>query len=234
MKKRTYNLFNHFKNRIYKIKPVLRVYSFFRSDIPDRIASNRLKKNGYKDLESVFTAIKDTGIICFCDFGTLLGFIREGMFIPHDNDIDLGVIGSEGFSWDLLDNALQVVGINLIHRYSYKGVITEQTYRFKDGLSVDFFLYEPTSIEKMRTYVYYKDHSLVYDTNEERSVKALVYPAFNNTKWIEINGYNVCVPEKPEYRLEAIYGKTWKIPNPNYVPDRKLNIMPEKGLRIDL
>lgn len=229
MKFNMYHIYNRFRNKLYHFKPLLRVYSIFRSDIPDRVAAQKLKKYGYADLDAFFCALDGYSIKCFCEFGTLLGFIREHGFIAHDNDIDLGIIEDDTFEWHLLENRLSSIGLKLTHYYTYNGKVTEQTYVFPDGLSVDIFLYENISVTEMRTFVYYRDHDAIYNNNIERSVKALVYPRISGIKWYEINGYKFRIPKDPESRLEAIYGKTWKVPDPNYIPDRKINIMPGFG-----
>ena len=228
-----YKAYNGIRNALYKVKPILKIYSIFSTDIPDKLAAIRLNKKGYTDLNQLFDVIRDSNIICFCDFGTLLGFIREESFIPHDNDIDLGIIADKDFSWAELEGLLQLRGLRLLHYYSYDGVITEQTYTFKDGITVDFFLYQYVQEKEMRTFVYYKNHDLLYSNKHERSVKALVYPAFYEVKWTEIHGARVCIPKDPEKRLEAIYGSGWKTPDPNYKPDRKINIMDGLGEKHD-
>lgn len=42
------------------------------------------------------TLMKEAGVSYFLCCGTALGMIRESRFIPHDNDIDVGIMFSEG------------------------------------------------------------------------------------------------------------------------------------------
>ena len=55
----------------------------------------RLHRYGTGIIEEVSKALSDSGAVYFADFGTLLGATREGSFIPHDDDIDLGVLPGE-------------------------------------------------------------------------------------------------------------------------------------------
>ena len=229
MKTKLYRLYAGFRNALYKNKVILRIYAFFRSDIPDKRASRKLKKYGYDDLTLLSRTMKEANIQCFCDFGTLLGITREGAFIPYDNDIDTGILKDESFSWEKLETVLAKIGLKKKYYYSYQGEITEQTYLFADGISVDFFLYEAEKEDKMRTYVYYKNHDMIYDNDHIRSVKALIYPQIDGLQEISFHNCNALIPTNAEKRLEDIYGKGWKVPEPGYQPDRKQNIMPELG-----
>ena len=229
MKKKLYRVYNAFRNALYKNRVILRIYAFFRSDIPDKKASRKLKKYGYQDLTLLSKTLKEENIKCFCDFGTLLGIIREGAFIPHDNDIDTGILKDEFFSWEKLESVLGKLGMKKKYYYTYQGEVTEQTYLFPDGISVDFFLYENIDEKNMRTYVYYKNHDMIYENAHVRSVKALIYPRIDGLKEIDFNNCTAMIPNNAERRLEDIYGKGWKVPEPGYQPDRKQNIMPELG-----
>lgn len=234
MRMSLYQFYNGIRNRLYKNKIVFRVYAFFMSDIPDGIQRRKLKKYGYQDLVMLTSALEQIHVQAFCDFGTLLGMIRDDGFIEHDNDIDIGILkGPEPFDWELVEKTLQKQGMKKTHYYVYDGKITEQTYDFKDGLSVDLFLYEPYPEDRMRTFVYYKDHDRIYENGQLRSVKALIYPMIRGVKKLEVHGVSVSIPTDPEDRLLAIYGPGWKIPDPDYQPDRTEHLMELLGEKHD-
>ena len=229
-----YHFYNGIRNRLYKNNVVFRVYAFFMSDIPDAIQRKKLKKYGYRDLVLLTNALDRIHVKSFCDFGTLLGMIRDGGFIDHDNDIDVGILTeSMPFNWDLVEQSLSKEGLKKTHYYSYNDVITEQTYEFPDGLSVDLFLYEPYEGDTMRTFVYYKDHDRIYDNANLRSVKALIYPMISGIETMQIRGCQLNIPSEPETRLCAIYGAGWKTPDPNYKPDRTEHLMEHLGVKHD-
>lgn len=233
MKQSVFRVYNRVKNHLYKNKAVLKVYSLFMSELPNKRAAKKLLKNGYSDLNMLFATLSNTGFTCFCDFGTLLGFVRDGGFILHDNDIDLAIVDSQSFNWEILEATLKTFGMRKLHYYTYHNKITEQTYAFEDGLTVDFFLYEYLSNGSMITYVYYKNHDMVYNNSHDRSVKALIYPSVDSVEQYNVHGISVTVPSNYEKRLEDIYGKSWRVPDPKYKPDRRENIMSDLGKKID-
>ena len=202
MDKRLYKSYLALRNMLYKNKVIRRVYSYFMTDLPDKRARKRLHTYGYQDLAKITDALDREGIRCFCEFGTLLGFIRDNGFIPHDIDVDMAILDEGGFSWDRLEKALNSIGMKKIHACSYHGKLTEQSYSFDDGVSVDFFLYEEVEGDKIRTLVYYKDHTISYSHPDERSVKALVYPGIHGLQRLEIQGCVVWIPR--------IRRTTWK------------------------
>lgn len=48
-----------------------------------------------KDLREVKEAFDSLGIICWLDWGTLLGAVRDGRMIRWDHDVDLGIIDND-------------------------------------------------------------------------------------------------------------------------------------------
>lgn len=224
--------YNAIRNRLYHNRFILSIYSFFRTTIPNHISQKKLKRYGYNNLKTIKWLLSDTGIKCFCEFGTLLGFIRDAGFIAYDNDIDFGVINDGEFDWAKLENKLLEKNIIKIHSYSYQDKVTEETFLFPDGISIDFFLYDFHD-DKMITYVYYKDHDMLYENAKERSVKALIYPKIRGLQSMKVHNIDVIIPEEAEKHLEDIYGKQWRTPDPSYKPDRKQNILPGLGIRND-
>lgn len=229
-----YSTYNAIRNTLYKNKVVLGVYSFFKNKIPNYFKKKKLRENGFKDLSLLVQLLEDTDIQYFCEFGTLLGFIRDKGFIPHDNDIDMGIINNSFFSWENLEKQLSRGNIKKVHSYSYEGRITEETFDFPDGTSIDFFLYDVEE-ERMITNVYYKNHNMVYDNANQRSVKALIYPRISGVTTISVNenATPIPIPENAETHLEHIYGPLWRLPDPAYKPDRENDILPNIGQRID-
>ena len=230
-----YREYVRFRNALYHYPFVLAIYSFFFSTIPNIRQSRILNKRGLSDLQLISNVLEEAGVETFCEFGTLLGLVREGSFIPHDIDIDMGILKREDFTWSRVKDALESKGIALDHYHAYDGVVTEQTYLLPDGLTVDFFLYEVNVMQnQMTTYVYFKDHERVYNEPCERSVKALSYTLIDGVTHMNCMESGFLIPENPEAHLCEIYGPMWRTPDPSYKPDRTLSIMASLGHRYDV
>ena len=59
---------------------------------PEVLFKNVSHKEIWDGIESHMKALKDAGHKVFLNSGTLLGLVRDGKLIDHDNDIDLGII----------------------------------------------------------------------------------------------------------------------------------------------
>jgi len=53
------------------------------------------EKRWVENLGDVKQILDDAGVKYWLDYGTLLGAVRDGKFIPWDNDIDLGAMSTE-------------------------------------------------------------------------------------------------------------------------------------------
>ena len=79
-----------------------------------------LRKNGDVILKIIDKAFQGAGIEYFVDFGTLLGVIREGDFLKHDDDIDITICSPDINSHFVVDLLLKE-GFSFIHSLEYKG-----------------------------------------------------------------------------------------------------------------
>lgn len=176
-----------------------------------------LHQKGYLYLEKIDAALKKYGVDYFLTYGTLLGIIREGEFIPYDDDIDLGVIKNEKFSWEKLEKAMSEIGMEKKIQFRLNGELTEQTYR-EGNLSVDFFLYEEKE-GKSVSYVYYQEEGREYE-KDDFSVSQNITSLIDQTKMIEKKGRTFSVPEHPELFLKEIYGPDWRVPIAGWSKER--------------
>lgn len=164
------------------------------------------------DLEN---ALSKTDLFYFFTYGNLLGLIRDGSFIKHDLDMDIGVLKNDRFDWEVLDNAMKTIDMHKKHEFIYDGNVVEATYENKEGLSVDFFLYHRED-EHMFVYEFYRSDAVLYNSQYEFSAKMLIQPLIKNVQRREINGTVYTLPENPEIFLEEVYGEHWDIPDPNW------------------
>ncbi len=95
-----------------------------------------------KNLIDVSNLLK--GIEHFVFFGTLLGLVRDGDIIPHDDDVDFYVPIEQG---DALIERLKTtdfsIGLNTDGKPE-QPLCTVRAYKFIDGmeLDIDFYLYQ--------------------------------------------------------------------------------------------
>jgi|10_taG_2_1085330.scaffolds.fasta_scaffold14417_3 phosphorylcholine metabolism protein LicD len=127
-------------------------------------------------------------------FGTLLGIVREGDIIPHDEDIDIGFFRKDEEKMiKLLDELHNNNGFVII-RNQFKTIYTV----WKDGVFIDLYLYEKTATEQIS-----QGHRDFYNI-----LKQEAYPF----KKIEFRNIQLNCISKPEIWLERYYGKDWRTP----------------------
>ena len=128
--------------------------------------------------------------------GTLLGVIRNGDFLDHDNDIDIGIIGDNDA--EQIKNILIENGFTFYKEFGIKGKSLEYRF-FNGGIQLDIFFY-------------YEDGDQIYfaaSSNNGEYYK-YIFDKFNivttNLKNIRVN-----VPSNAEKYIETQYGLDWMI-----------------------
>ena len=157
-------------------------------------------------IEVVLGALRDAGVEAFLAYGTLLGAVREGNFIGHDSDIDLGYVSRCTHPVDVvresfrLQRELNAKGL-LIDRYS--GAAFKVTVVDADGSDwgLDVF---GGFLRDGRLYLM-GEIGTPYD-------EQWVFPLTTST----LAGRTFPVPAAPERLLEAMYGPSWRVPDPAF------------------
>ena len=204
------------KLKFRRFKSLQRLYSRVKVAKIERNNRANLHKNGYKVLEEITNALSQSNLKVFCAFGTLLGFIRDEGFIENDDDIDMGIIKDENFSWCELENCLSSIRMKKTRQFELAGEVTEQTYT-KYGVGVDFFLYRKNE-GCMTANVYWIDEGRTYDREGGHSVMYRDCPIIHGVDVIKKREINIPIPINYEEYLVANYGENWKIPDPTYKP----------------
>ncbi|MDY6063075.1 MAG: hypothetical protein SPI53_04740 [Erysipelotrichaceae bacterium] len=214
---------------IKKIKYRLKNISFIGKTYEKFIGSKKVKKienerrkslknDGLKNIAIIESALSESGVRFFLDFGSLLGIIRDRKFMEWDSDIDYAVYINDEFTWDKLEEILKGCGMKKLKQFRYNDEITEQTY-INGKLTIDFFNH--TEDEKNSyTYVYFNKKGIKYKNDNEYSVSKLCMYKVKGIKIININETDIHIPDEPEKYLASIYTDGWKIPNPNWVAEK--------------
>lgn len=157
-------------------------------------------------MQTVLDALEAAGVRPFLAYGTLLGAVREGGLLGHDSDADLGYVSDhdhpvpvmlESFA---LQRRLHEMGFE-VTRYSglaFKVLVPESdgTIRGLDvfgGFLRDGVLYLMGEI----------GHPFERDWLEPRGTASL-------------EGRDYPVPADPGRLLEAMYGASWRVPDPAF------------------
>ena len=156
-------------------------------------------------VSEVVAGVADLGHECFVNSGSLLGLVREGGVIAHDDDVDLGVVlrasdaAGAAAEWLALRGRLGAAGLlDLEFDARRKGHCKA---RLPVDITVDLF---PAWASRGRMYVW--PHT--YGAVAVEDVLPLVRQ--------EVAGTTQWLPRRPERLLEVNYGPDWQTPDPTF------------------
>ena len=135
--------------------------------------------------------------------GTLLGYYRDRNFIPHDNDIDIGMRWSD-FAQSIMKD---ITRAGFVFKSSHGRLEESLVINFrKRNIPIDIYFYYYDGDRFYHTAAYGKARKYRVDFS---------YKDFD-VKEIEFFGEKFFIPEDPLYFIETKYGKTWKNPRSDW------------------
>ena len=157
-------------------------------------------------VEVVLGALEKAGVEPFLAYGTLLGAVRDQNFIGHDSDADVGYVSRLHYPVDViresfaLQRRLRGMGFR-VQRYSGLGlkVIVQEA----DGVSRGLDVFGGFTRDGML----YLMGEVGHPFRDE-----WLYPRSSAT----LAGREFPVPAQPDHLLEAMYGASWRVPDPAY------------------
>lgn len=174
------------------------------------VVRKRLHKNGYEVLFGALQIINKVGLRGWLDFGTLLGFVRNGGFVRHDLDIDIGLLDFIDLDKPRLIDEFLGAGFSLVHQIEIDDVVKELSFS-KSGVKIDLFFYtRKDSTEKMYCYLFDKQPDLSWKESmvSERGLRAFeVCHSYSGVDQLAVGGTVVPVPRFPERHLVSHYGE---------------------------
>ena len=161
-------------------------------------------------IEQVLGELRACGIEAFLAYGSLLGAVREGGLIGHDNDADLGYVSTHDHPAEAvaesfrLQRALVERGLP-VTRYSGMGIRVDVTEPDGGTRGLDVFSGFMREVDGT-------DQLFLMGEVGTPFRREWVWPLSEVT----FEGRTFPAPAQPERLLEAMYGPTWRTPDPAY------------------
>lgn len=197
-----------------KLFSLVHNFQEFRRHGRERRKIKRVQKHGYQLAQKLYDTLENSGFEYFYTYGSLLGLVRDGQFIPYDNDLDLGLLKTDDFTWEKFQKYMESNGFRRHREFSWDGKITEQAYEYKK-INIDFFLYEKEE-DHLVTYSYFNNRKNQYKSIRDVSVEGYHNKLFTGFRYITAHGVKCRVPENAEDLLQEVYDVTWKTPIKNW------------------
>ncbi len=154
----------------------------------------------FQFLKEVKEVLDKAGITFWVDFGTLLGFYRQGDFLETDPDIDLGVKREDQEKVIAVAGELGKLG-KLITRVDMGNGHYLAGYKIiRDDFWIDIAFYFKCGDKR------------IWPISEWPKVMVFKEEYFDNLVDIEIKGVKFKMPEKIEEYMILHYGEDWRRP----------------------
>lgn len=212
------------------------VYPFFQKcwrsyAIPRR--QKRLQKYGPQVLERLHRLMLKNNVQYYCDYGTLIGFVRDNGFIKHDDDIDISIQPGTMKPADVL-KVFMDAGYGYLHGFDYQGRLMEFSVMDVSGVSIDvFFPVKMDEAGKIHGYQPIWEPTRSYPNERANTVIEYDFAEATGVKTIKVVGTAALVPGNFDDVLTSEYGP-WKVPDAkfNTVTDRVHRELPGFAFRI--
>ncbi|RZI96065.1 MAG: hypothetical protein EOO67_01235 [Microbacterium sp.] len=139
-------------------------------------------------------------------YGTLLGLVREGAFLGHDDDFDACYVSShtngETVAFELQRIAFELINAGLFVKCHTTAL---HIYDREDrSARIDLF------------HLFFDSEGNLQAPFGVSSADGLTRSSWGSPKEAKISGHSVMVPENPEAVVEHFYGPTWRVPDPGF------------------
>lgn len=193
----------------------------------------RLQKFGAVALERLHCLMQKHGVPYYCDYGTLIGFVRDHGFIRNDDDIDIS-IQPDGVKASTVLRIFMDAGYGFVHGFDYKGRLLEFTVVDSSGITIDVFF--PTKMDGkggVHGYQPIWESTRQYPSEKANTVIQYDFAEATGIKTIKIVGTVAQIPGNADEVLTSEYG-SWRIPDAkfNTVSDRVHRELPGFAFRL--
>lgn len=178
----------------------------------------RLRCEGWGALRRIHAVLSEGKVPYYLDYGTLLGLVRDGGFIPNDCDLDLSVLPGRAIPQDVLRLFL-AAGFSFVHGFEVEGRLCEFTVRDSSGLTLDVF-FPRRVLEKpgyIAGYDIFWEPGRHYPSERANTVVETYYSCPEKVRIAVFHGVEVSIPEDAERLLQEEFGAGWRVPDPTFV-----------------
>jgi len=210
-----------------------------RKDKQKREDERILHLYGPEVLRKVHALMTENDITYSVADGTMIGCIRDGGILEHDNDIDFGILPGATTPAKLLRLVLNA-GFEFYWAWEYEERIMEFAVMYK-GIHIDFDFWQIEG-DRMFVHVYTDLPGIKYPTKDEWSTICVYKPIVTKTiEWCaKKDDVTVMVPENYDEFLTMAYGN-WRVPDSKWrdnnvrSSDRKVRVvLPKFGKRVSV
>lgn len=169
-----------------------------------------------QSLKRVNRILRERGLQPFLMSGVLLGYLREGQLLPHDKDLDIGLIG-----WEQQFEVAQSLKESGHYYIYWRGIRGDKTFVFDaydlvNGITIDFFFFHP-----------HEDHFLHGIDYKYGFTQNLRFSRFG-LKEVDFLDDKFLIPDNAEQNLFENYGD-WRTPQSSYVVTVESPALVNKG-----
>lgn len=164
------------------------------------------------DKQIALQNLKDIGKVLgrrhwWLEAGSCLGAYREGDFIGHDKDTDIGLL-KEDFDWALIAQLVHEYNFRILHVF---GAINHglEISVAREGIKTDIFIFYKKGTKRWHAAWTRGCHDI------NKDIIKLVFDAdlIENLGTAKLGGVDFPVPAETERYLVARYGKDWRTPD---------------------
>jgi hypothetical protein len=161
--------------------------------------SKRMPSSAYDEMVAILSACHSLDSTFRITDGTLLGMVRDGHLIKHDNDIDFDVIASSG-SESMIRNLACEKKWTIGREVFFDNKLQQLAFYDKNQLIIDFLFW-------------YKEGGFCVNFSERNHVRIQPSNFFMNLKSEYYSSLLLRVPKKIDEWLIYRYGENWMIPD---------------------
>lgn len=191
-----------------------------KNNISLKKRNKRLLSDGYSTLSLINDISNKIQIPLWIEWGTLLGYLRDGKLIEHDYDLDFATFELNEKDYNVLYNELLKNNFELVRQFKLSDKIVSETYRRNNVLvDIDFATLENETLNLF-------EYDVEDDTEIRKNSNCYFYdrmggykysfPLFNIEHGTFSNGTKCIIPTNIEQHIKYLYGENWKLPDKSF------------------